>query len=126
MSHSIVDAERTSNDATVILVTWTVTDPAVTKLSLEIQEGGEGQWEPVKGASGLSRTRTEFKVTGLKADKRYRFRMDMRRPGEQNPVFVYGDEGIEFINLCMFLYVLVNYCQFIISRRVFYWELNHS
>ena len=86
-----VNAVRMPHHATVILVTWTVTDPAVTTLSLEIQEGGEGQWEPVAGASGLSRSTTEFKVTGLKADKRYRFRMDMRRPREKNPVYVYSN-----------------------------------
>ena len=82
-----------SDDATVILVTWTVTDPAVTTLSLEIQEGGEGQWGPVKGASDLSKSTTEFKVTGLKADEKYRFRMDMRRPGEQNPAYVLSEIG---------------------------------
>ena len=89
----LVKASRMADDATVILVTWTVSDPAVTKLSLEIQEGGEGQWEPVEGASGLSRSTTEFKVTGLKADKKYRFRMDMRRPGKQNPVYVFSEAG---------------------------------
>ncbi|XP_078379844.1 hemicentin-1-like [Oculina patagonica] len=87
----IVKATRMADDPTVILVTWTVTDPAVTTLSLEIQEGGEGQWEPVKGASGLSKATTEFKVTGIKADKKYRFKMDMRRPEEQNPVYVYSN-----------------------------------
>ena len=90
----LVIAKRISDDATVILVTWTVTDPAVTTLSLEIQEGGEGEWEFVKGASDLSRSTTEFKVTDLKADKRYRFRMDMRRPGEHNPVYVLSEIGM--------------------------------
>lgn len=82
----LVKATRISDEATVILVTWSVTDPLVTTVSLEIQEGGEGQWQLVAGASGLSASTTEFKVTDLKADKSYRFRMDMRRPGEQNPV----------------------------------------
>ncbi|KAL9964651.1 hypothetical protein ACROYT_G028325 [Oculina patagonica] len=87
LSPSIVKAERMPHDATVILVRWTVRDPAVTTLRLEIQEGEEGQWKPVKGASALSRSTTEFKVTDLKADKSYSFRMDLRRPGEQNPTF---------------------------------------
>lgn len=102
--YSLVKAARMSNDATVILVTWTVTDQAVTTLSLEIQEGGEGQWEPVKDASNLRKSTTEFKVTDLNADKSYKFRMDMRRPGEQNPTFVYGNVGMIFINLSMSIY----------------------
>ena len=89
----LVTATRISDEATVILVTWTVTDPLVTTVSLEIQEGEEGQWQLVTGASGLSASTTEFKVTGLKADKSYRFRMDMRRPGEQNPVYVFSESG---------------------------------
>ncbi|KAJ7323708.1 Hemicentin 2 [Desmophyllum pertusum] len=95
----IVKATRMSDDATVILVTWTITDQAVTTLSLEIQEGGvvrsrregEGQWKPVKGAERLDRSTTEFKVTDLNADKKYRFRMDMRRPGEKNPFYVLSE-----------------------------------
>lgn len=89
----LVKATRISDEATVILVTWSVTDPLVTTVSLEIQEGGEGQWQLVAGASGLSASTTEFKVTDLKADKSYRFRMDMRRPGEQNPVYVFSESG---------------------------------
>ena len=89
----LVKATRISDEATVILVTWSVTDPLVTTVSLEIQEGGEGQWQLVAGASGLSASTTEFKVTDLKADKSYRFRMDMRRPGEQNPVYVLSNTG---------------------------------
>lgn len=89
----LVKAARIPDDARVILVTWTVTDPLVTTVSLEIQEGGEGQWQPVAGASGLSKSTTEFKVTDLKADKTYRFRMDMRRPGEQKPVYVFSESG---------------------------------
>lgn len=104
MSPSIVKAERMPHDATAILVRWTVTDPAVTTLSLEIQEGREGQWEPVKGASGLSKATTDFKVTDLKAGKSYRFRIDIRRSGEQNPAFVYGDVGMKFFDLSMFVY----------------------
>ena len=62
-------------------------------MSIEIQEGEEGQWQLVTGASGLSASTTELKVTDLKADKSYRFRMDMRRPGEQNPVYVFSESG---------------------------------
>ena len=90
-----------SNDATVILVKWTVTDPAVIVLSLEIQEGGEGQWEPVQGIGGLNTSTTEFKVTDLKTDKRYRFRMDMTIPGKQNHVYVYGNIGMH-LTTCVF------------------------
>lgn len=89
----VVKAARISDDVTIILVTWTVTDPLVTTVSLEFQEGGGSQWEPVEGASGLSAPIAEFKVTDLKADKSYRFRMDMRRPGEQNPVYVLSESG---------------------------------
>ena len=93
-----------SDDATVILVTWTITDQAVTTLTLEIQEGGvvrsrregEGQWKPVKGAERLDRSTTEFKVTDLNADKKYRFRMDMRRPGEKNPFYVLSEKGTSY------------------------------
>ena len=62
-------------------------------MSLEIQEGGEGQWQPVTGASVLSAPTTEFKVTDLKADESYKFRMDMRRPGKKNPVYVLSGSG---------------------------------
>lgn len=89
----VVRAARISDDATVILVTWTVTDPLVTTVSLEFQEGGNSQWEPVAGATGLSAATAEFKVTDLKADKSYRFRMDMRRPGGLNPVYVPSASG---------------------------------
>ena len=82
-----------ADDATVILVSWRVTDKEVTTLNLEMQEGGEGQWEPVEGASGLSTPTTEFKVTDLRPDKTYRFRLDMRRPGEQHPVYVVSEVG---------------------------------
>ena len=89
----VVKATRISDDVTVILVTWTVTDPLVKTVSLEFQEGGDIQWEPVAGASGLSAPTAEFKVTDLKAEKSYRFRMDMRRPGKQNPVYVLSESG---------------------------------
>lgn len=82
-----------ADDATVILVTWTVTDKEVTTLNLEMQEGGESQWEPVEGSSGLSKPTTEFKVTDLRTDKTYRFRLDMRRPGKQHPVYVFSEVG---------------------------------
>ena len=82
-----------SDDATIILVSWTVTDKDVTILNLEMQEGAEGQWEPVPGGSGLSRSETELKVTDLYADLAYKFRMDMRKPGEQNPVYVLSNTG---------------------------------
>ena len=54
---------------------------------------GEGEWQPVAGAKGLSAPTTEFKVTDLKAEESYKFRMDMRRPGEQNPVYVSSESG---------------------------------
>jgi len=82
-----------SDDATVILVTWTVTDKSVTTLNLEMQEGGEGQWELVPGGSDMSTAETELKVTDLDPDKSYRFRIDMRRQGEQNPVYVLSNTG---------------------------------
>lgn len=89
----VVEAARMDDDATVILVTWTVTDKQVTTLSLEIQEGGAGEWKPVPGGSGLSISETELRVDDLDADKSYRFQMDMRRPGEQNPVYVLSNTG---------------------------------
>ena len=81
-----------SDDPTVILVTWTVTDKYVTILNLDMQEG-EDQWEDVPGGSRLSTSETELKVTDLNADLSYRFRMDMRRPGEQTPVYVLSNTG---------------------------------
>ena len=89
----LVNATRIPDDVTVIVVEWTIEDQVVTTLSLEIQQGGEGQWEPVTGASNMSRSIKQCKVTDLKADERYRFRMDMRRPGEQIPVYVFSDLG---------------------------------
>ncbi|KAL9964646.1 hypothetical protein ACROYT_G028320 [Oculina patagonica] len=119
----IVKATRMADDPTVILVTWTVTDPAVTTLSLEIQEGGEGQWEPVKGASGLSKATTEFKVTGIKADKKYRFKMDMRRPEEQNPVYVYSNfevlstEAVVGIGIAILVVIILALAVYVLWRK---------
>ena len=72
---------------------WTIADDQVTIATLEIQQGGEGSWELVKGASQLNRSVSEFKVSDLKADSSYRFRVDMRRPGESAPAYVYSDTG---------------------------------
>lgn len=91
--HLLVKAKRIPDDSTVIMVTWTVADPAVKTVRLEIQEGGEGEWQPVAGASVLTKSTKEFKVTDLKDDKSYRFRMDMRRTGKQNPVYVWSEVG---------------------------------
>ena len=88
-----VEAARMADDATVILVTWTVTDKDVTTLNLEMREGGDGPWDPVPGGSGMTTSETELKVTDLNPDKSYRFRMDMRRPDEQNPVYVLSNTG---------------------------------
>ena len=93
MSFLSVKALRASDDASVILVEWTIADDQVTIATLEIQQGGEGSWELVKGASQLNRSVSEFKVSDLKADSSYRFRMDMRRPGESSPAYVYSDTG---------------------------------
>ena len=86
-------AFRASDDASIILVEWTIADDKVTIATLEIQQGGEGSWELVKGASQLNRSVSEFKVSDLKADSSYRFRVDMRRPGESAPAYVYSDTG---------------------------------
>ena len=74
----------------MIVVTWTVSDEQVTKLSLDLQEGGNSvakreviEWTPVPGAQDMSIDKTEFKVENLKSDKQYTLRMDMRRPGER-------------------------------------------
>ena len=86
-------AFRASDDASIILVELTIVDDKVTIATLEIQQGGEGSWELVKGASQLNRSVSEFKVSDLKADSSYRFRVDMRRPGESSPAYVYSDTG---------------------------------
>ena len=89
------------DDPTVIIVIWTVTDEKVTKLSLEFQEGGEGGWAPVIGASDMRIFTTELKVENLKHDRKYRFRLDMRRTGEDSPSYVESNIGRSgsFINL---------------------------
>ena len=74
-----------SQDPTVIVKAWTVRDKQVIKLSLEIQEGGEGDWASIAVATGMNIFKTKFKIQNLKAEVRYRFRLDMRRPGEDNP-----------------------------------------
>ena len=86
-------AFRASDDASIILVEWTIADDKVTTVTVEIQQGGEGSWELVEGASQLNRSVSEFKVSDLKADSSYRFRVDMRRPGESAPAYVYSDTG---------------------------------
>ena len=88
-----VNATRNPDDASVILVEWTIEDKEVRKLNLEIQQGGEGAWKPVSGASNVDTSLKHFTVTGLRVEEIYRFRMDMRRPREQNPVYVYSDVG---------------------------------
>ena len=84
-----VTATRSSDDPTVVIVTWTVLDKGVTKLSIEMQEGESSKakravagWQPVPGASDLDMSKTEFKVENLKPDKVYRFRVGMIRAGE--------------------------------------------
>ena len=37
--------------------------------------------------------KTEFKIQDLKAEVRYMFRLDMRRPGEDNPSYVESNLG---------------------------------
>ena len=86
-------AFRASDDASIILVEWTIADDKVTTATVEIQQGGGGSWELVEGASQLKRPVSEFKVSDLKADSSYRFRVDMRRPGESSPAYVYSDTG---------------------------------
>ena len=89
----LVKATRASDDATVILVEWTIIDDAVTTVSLKIQEGGD-PWEAVDGADKLGRSTTEFTVTGLEAVKTYKFRVYMRRQGEQDPPFMESNQGM--------------------------------
>ncbi|XP_073256452.1 uncharacterized protein [Porites lutea] len=87
-----VTATRVADDPTEIVVTWTVTDNLVNKLKLEVLDYGEGSWSPVSGASDMTTSTTQFKVTNLKADAKYKFRLDMRRPGENNPEYVESNE----------------------------------
>ena len=74
-----------------------MTDTLVNKLKLEILEVGdkveEGRWSVVSGASDMTTSTTQFKVKNLKADAKYKFRLDMRRPGENNPTYVESNEG---------------------------------
>ena len=89
----------------MIVVTWTVSDDLVRKLSLDMQEGGNNlakreviEWTPVPGAQDMSINKTEFKVENLKSDKQYTFRMDMRRQGEEDlascpDCYVYSSTG---------------------------------
>ena len=84
-------ATRIADDPTKIVVTWTVTDNLVNKLKLEILE--EGRWSAVSGASDMTTSTTEFTVENLKGDAKYKFRLDMRRPGENNPTYVESNEG---------------------------------
>lgn len=75
------------------MVEWTIEDKVVRRLNLEIQEGGEGDWKPVSGASNMSTSLTRFIVGDLRVEEVYRFRMDMRRPREQTPAYVFSDVG---------------------------------
>ena len=70
-----------------------MTDNLVNKLKLEILEDGEGSWSAVSGASDMTTSTTQFRVKNLKADAKYKFRLDMRRPGENNPRYVESNEG---------------------------------
>ena len=96
-------ATRISDDPTKIVVTWTVTDNLVNKLKLEILEDGKGSWSAVSGASDMTTSTTEFKVENLKADAKYKFRLDMRRPGENNPTYVESNEGRSGVKGSLFL-----------------------
>ena len=87
----LVKATRIADDSTKIVVTWTVTDNLVKKLKLEILE--EERWSAVSGASDMTTSTTEFTVENLKGDAKYKFRLDMRRPGENNPTYVESNEG---------------------------------
>lgn len=82
-----------ADDPTIIVVTWTVIDSQVSKMSLEIQRGGDGTWSPVSGVNNLSTSITNYNVTNLKADAEYKFRLDMRRPEEDIPSYAESNEG---------------------------------
>lgn len=86
-----VNATRNPDDASLILVEWTIEDKVVRRLNLEIQEGGDGDWKPVSGASNMSTSIKRFTVGDLRVEEVYRFRVDMRRPREQRPVYVFSD-----------------------------------
>ena len=86
-------ATRISDDPTKIVVVWTLTDDLINKLKLEILEDEEGSWSVVSGASDMTISTTEFKVENLKAEAKYKFRLDMRRSGENKPTYVESNEG---------------------------------
>ena len=106
-------ATRIADDPTEIVVTWTVTDTLVNKLKLEILEVGdkvgEGRWSVVSGASDMNTSTTQFKVKNLKADAKYKFRLDMRRPGENDPKYVESNEGTSRVKTFLFLLALKPY-----------------
>ena len=106
-------ATRIADDPTKIVVTWTVTDNLVNKLKLEILE--EGSWSVVSGASDMTTSTTEFTVENLKADAKYKFRLDMRRPGENNPTYVESNEGRSRVKSFLFLLALKPYYQLVNS-----------
>ena len=106
-------ATRIADDPTKIVVTWTVTDNLVNKLKLEILE--EGRWSAVSGASDMTTSTTEFTVENLKGDAKYKFRLDMRRPGENNPTFVESNEGRSRVKSFLFLLALKPYYQLVNS-----------
>ena len=47
----------------------------------------------MSGASDMTTSTTQFRVKNLKADAKYKFRLDMRRPGENIPTYVESNEG---------------------------------
>ena len=112
-------ATRVADDPTEIVVTWTVTDTLVNKLKLEILEVGdkvgEGRWSVVSGASDMTTSTTQFKVKNLKADAKYKFRLDMRRPGENSPAYVESNEGRSRVKTFLFLLALKPYYQLVNS-----------
>lgn len=83
-----VRATRSSDDSSVIILTWTVTDEKVRSLVIEMTEGSFRPkrelpvWKQVPGSSGITIVDTEFKVEDLNADKAYTFRVGMARDGE--------------------------------------------
>ena len=108
-------ATRVADDPTEIVVTWTVTDNLVNKLKLEILEDGEGSWSAVSGASDMTTSTTQFSVKNLKADAKYKFRLDMRRPGENDPTYVESNEGRSRLKTFLFLLALKPYYQLVNS-----------
>ncbi|XP_068687443.1 protein turtle homolog B-like isoform X1 [Montipora foliosa] len=97
-----VRATRSSDDSSVIILTWTVTDEKVRSLVIEMTEGSFRPkrelpvWKQVPGSSGITLVNTEFKVEDLNADKAYTFRVGMTRDGEDldsclEACYVYSD-----------------------------------